>query len=107
MAETKRKMGKIGTKVLLDNDRVRIWDFELPPGEDSPVHRHDLDYVLVQLAGDRIAVVPEPDSGGEYNEYMEADVSVGNSMYIKRGGIEVARNVGSQTYREILIELKD
>lgn len=107
MAETKRTLGPIATQVLFDNDRVRVWEFELPPGEDSPVHRHDLDYVLVQLEGDRIAVVPEPDSGGEYTDYMEADVSVGNSMFIKRGGIEVARNVGSKTYREIVIELKD
>jgi beta-alanine degradation protein BauB len=102
-----RVLGGVGTKVLMENDRVRIWEMRLAPGQDSEVHRHDLDYVLVQIDGDRIAGVPEPDSEGEYNEYIEADVEPGNFVYVGRGGIETARNVGSKQYYEILIELKD
>jgi beta-alanine degradation protein BauB len=102
-----RVLGGVATKVLLDNDRVRIWEMRLDPGQDSAVHRHDLDYVLVQIDGDRIAGVPEPDSQGQYNEYIEADVAPGNAIYIGRGGVETARNVGKRPYYEILIELKD
>jgi beta-alanine degradation protein BauB len=102
-----RVLGGVATKVLLDNDRVRIWEMRLDPGQDSAVHRHDLDYVLVQVDGDRIAGVPEPDSQGQYNEYIEADVAPGNAIYIGRGGVETARNVGKRPYYEILIELKD
>ena len=102
-----RVLGGVGTKVLMENDRVRIWEMRLEPGQDSDVHRHDLDYVLVQIDGDRIAGVPEPDSQGEYNEYIEAEVAPGNFVYIDRGGIEIARNVGKKPYYEILIELKD
>jgi hypothetical protein len=102
-----RVLGGVGTKVLMENDRVRVWEMRLEPGEDSAVHRHDLDYILVQIDGDRIAGVPEPDSAGEYNEYIEADVTPGNFIYIDRGGIEIARNVGKKPYYEILIELKD
>ncbi|HEX5267234.1 MAG TPA: hypothetical protein VFW24_10715 [Acidimicrobiales bacterium] len=102
-----RVLGGVATKVLLDNDRVRIWEMRLDPGQDSAVHRHDLDYVLVQIDGDRIAGVPEPDSQGQYNEYIEADVAPGNAIYIGRGGVETARNVGKKPYYEILIELKD
>lgn len=102
-----RVLGGVGTKVLMENDRVRIWEMRLDPGQDSAVHRHDLDYILVQVSGDRIAGVPEPDSQGEYNEYIEADVVPGNALYIGRGGVETARNVGDRQYYEILIELKD
>ena len=102
-----RVLGGVGTKVLMENDRVRIWEMRLDPGQESAVHRHDLDYILVQVSGDRIAGVPEPDSAGEYNEYIEADVVPGNVIYIGRGGIETARNTGSRQYYEILIELKD
>jgi hypothetical protein len=102
-----RILGGVGTKVLMENDRVRVWEMRLEPGEDSDVHRHDLDYILVQIDGDRIAGVPEPDSKGEYNEYIEAEVVPGNFVYIGRGGVEIARNVGKKPYHEILIELKD
>jgi predicted metal-dependent enzyme (double-stranded beta helix superfamily) len=101
-----RTLGDVATRVLLENDQVRIWELELAPGEESDVHEHTLDYILVQIAGDRIAGVPEPDTKGPYPEYVEGDVAPGNVFYIEKGGIETARNVGRQRYREILIELK-
>ena len=107
MAAEERVLGGVATKVLMENDKVRIWEMRLDPGEDSAVHRHDLDYILVQIDGDRIAGVPEPDSQGEYNEYIEADVVPGNAIYITKGGIELARNTGKKPYYEILIELKE
>ena len=54
-----------------------------------------------------MAVVPEPDSGGSYRQYLEAEVFPGQAIFIERGGIETARNVGRRAYREILVELKD
>jgi hypothetical protein len=105
MAE--RKLGEVATKLLFENERVRIWEMRMGPGEEGDVHRHELDYVLVQIEGERMAVVPEPDSGGAYRDYLEADVFPGNTIFIERGGIEKAKNVGTRAYREILIELKD
>ena len=75
--------------------------------DEGPVHRHDLDNILVQITGDRMAVVPEPDTGGPYREYLEADVVPGQHFYVDRGGIERALNIGKEPYYEILIELKD
>jgi beta-alanine degradation protein BauB len=104
--ETKRVLGNVATTLLLENDRVRIWELDLAPGARSDVHRHDVDYVLVQIEGDRIAVVPEPDTAGAFATYVEADVVPGRARYIGRGGIETAVNVGRRRYREILVELK-
>jgi hypothetical protein len=105
--EPGRRLGGVGTRKLLDNDRVTIWEMVLAPGERSPVHRHDHDYVLVQLKGDRIAVEPEPDSQGPHRSYMEAPVVEGGAFFVRKGGVETALNVGSSEYREVLIELKD
>ena len=102
-----RTLGEIATRLLFENERVRIWEMRMPPGELGPPHRHELDHVLVQIAGDRMAVVPEPDSRGPYPEYLEADVVPGQFFYVTRGGVERAKNVGRETYHEILIELKD
>jgi hypothetical protein len=101
-----RTLGDVASRIVLENDRVRIWEMNLAPGESSDVHEHTLDYILVQVAGDRIAGVPEPDTKGPYKDYIEADVVPGNVIYVEKGGIETAKNVGQQRYHEILIELK-
>lgn len=107
MANVTRQLGTIADTVLFENERVRIWEMKLPAGQDGPVHAHTLDHILIQISGDRMAVVPEPDSRGEYNTYEEADVVPGNYFFIRKGGVERARNIGKQTYHEIIVELKD
>ena len=103
---SERVLGDVGSRVLLENDRVRIWEFTLEPGERSATHRHERDYVLVQIEGDRIAAQPEPDSQGAFRTYIEGAVAPGQTRYIAAGGVETAINVGQRRYREILIELK-
>ena len=105
MAE--RVLGGVGTKVVFENDRVRIWELVLAPGEKSDVHRHDLDHILVLVSGDRIAVQPEPDTGGPYKDYLAADVIPGMAVFVPRGGVETAINVGAEPYVEVIVELKD
>ena len=101
-----RTLGDIATRLLFENDRVRVWEMDLAPGERSATHRHDLDYVLVQLEGDRIAADFEPDTGGTRQGHVEGSVELGKTRFIARGGIETAVNLGTRRYREILIELK-
>lgn len=101
-----RVLGGVGSKVVFENDRVRVWKLVLAPGERSPVHRHDLDHLLIQVRGDRIAVEPEPDSEGLYTDYFEADVLPGYVTFVPPGGVETAVNVGVEPYYEIIVELK-
>jgi hypothetical protein len=107
MADSERKLGGIATRVLMENDRVKIWEMDLAPGEESGIHEHTMDYILVVLEGDKIAGVPQEDSAGLYNQYVEVDVTPGQHFWIEKGGIETARNIGTKRYREIAIELKD
>jgi len=100
-----RVFGGVGSKVIFENDRVRVWELRLAPGEESPVHRHDHDHLLIQVSGDRIAVVPEADTQSRYKDYLEADVRPGEVAFVRGGGIETARNVGAEPYREIIVEL--
>src|SRR5690348_7344372 len=102
-----RVLGGVGTKVVYEDDRVRVWQLALAPGEDSAVHRHELDHILIQVAGDRIAVIPEPDTEGPYRDYLDARVVPGAVVHVPRGGVETARNTGSQPYLEVIVELKE
>jgi beta-alanine degradation protein BauB len=101
-----RVMGDIGTTAVYENDAVRVWQLRLDPGEKSPVHRHELDHLLIQVCGDRIAVVPEPDTEGPFTEELAADVVPGAVVHVRHGGVERAHNVGSEPYLEIIVELK-
>jgi len=107
MAEQGRQLGDVGTRLLFENDRVKAWELKLEPGQDSDIHRHELDHLLIQLSGDKVAVIPEADTAGPYKDYLEADVIPGMTVFVPRGGVETARNTGTQPYREIIIELKD
>lgn len=96
-------LGPIADTVLLDNDRVRIWQMTLAPGAASALHRHELDYVVVLLAGDRIAAVPGP---GSSRATREAAVTPGRAVFLSAGESEWAVNTGTREYRELVIELK-
>jgi len=102
-----RELGGVGTKVVFENDQVRVWVLRLAPGERSAVHQHDLDHLLIQISGDRIAVEPEADAQGPHRDYMEAAVIPGMVAHVPKGGIETAVNVGSEPYYEIIVELKN
>jgi predicted metal-dependent enzyme (double-stranded beta helix superfamily) len=104
---SKRVLGDVATKLLFENEKVRVWEMRLAPGEESAIHRHDLDYLLVQISGDKITGLPEPDTQGAFAEPIEGSVSPGLAVFVRKGGIETAKNTGEQPYHEILVELKE
>jgi mannose-6-phosphate isomerase-like protein (cupin superfamily) len=94
-------LSNVGTRVLLENERVRIWEMLLEPGQSSDLHHHASDYVLCILEGESIDA--DPPNG----ETFHAKVEPGKVYYIKRGGTERAVNRSDCRFREIIIELKD
>ncbi len=42
--EKKSPNGCVGQRLLSENERVRVWDIRLKPGERFGFHRHVLDY---------------------------------------------------------------
>ena len=88
-----------------EDDRIRIWELTLEPGEASDLHHHEVDYYLHIMTGDVVADVPPKDSG--IDPFVARIPPEGNTVCVPRGGTEWAVNVGEQTYHEVLIELKD
>jgi hypothetical protein len=41
----------VGTRLLLEDARVRVWEIRLPPGGRLAFHRHVLDYVWTCVSG--------------------------------------------------------
>jgi hypothetical protein len=93
---------RVGTKLLFENDRVRVWENVLLPGDGLPRHEHTCDYVAVHLTRSRIAVVQpgrEPETGEQPAGFVRyTDVG--------QGIVHTIENVGDSEHREILVELK-
>lgn len=101
-----RVLGDVGTKLLFENDLVKIWELRLAPGESTAVHEHDYPHILVPISGDRIAGRAEPDSRGPHPDHVEAGVWPGAATYYEGGGIETAINVGEEEFLQVIVELK-
>ena len=48
--------GYVGSKVIYDDQNVRIWNFTLEPGEMTSMHRHDNDYYFVAIEPTQLEV---------------------------------------------------
>jgi hypothetical protein len=51
--ENKQPNGCVGSQLLSENERVRIWIIRLQPGERIGFHRHVLDYFWTAVNGGR------------------------------------------------------
>jgi hypothetical protein len=51
--ERKAPDGRVGSTLLSENERVRIWIIRLQPGERTGFHRHVLDYFWTSVNGGR------------------------------------------------------
>ena len=109
-------MAGVGSKKLFENDRIIVWEFVLEPGESTPVHTHQLDYVWHVIEGSRLETFDE--SGRSIGAF---DSSTGQTFAFECAGRDLvstdgkglrgpathsARNVGAGRYREILVEMK-
>ena len=41
----------VGTRLLFENDRIRVWDLALLPGESLPAHVHRLPFCFIVSRG--------------------------------------------------------
>ena len=93
----------IGTAELFENERVKIWDFVLEPGEAVPMHTHRRDHVIVVIEGGDLEV--------EYADGTRRTFAPrpGDNFYGHVDGEDThdARNIGTTRYRNLIIELKE
>jgi predicted metal-dependent enzyme (double-stranded beta helix superfamily) len=109
-------MGTVGTTKVFEDERIIVWEFVLAPGEKTPVHTHEHDYIFYVLEGAPLQVYDAED-----RELGQFDASTGAVFALKCEGGELisldgrghrvpathsARNLGATRYREILVETK-
>ncbi|HYA36058.1 MAG TPA: hypothetical protein VEF03_10580, partial [Candidatus Binataceae bacterium] len=95
-----RELGPVATRVLFENDDVKVWEMDLKPGEVCGLHRHTMDYVLFILEGANLGV----ESPG--SKPFRFDVTARATYFVPSGGVESAHNVGDTRFFEALFEIK-
>jgi quercetin dioxygenase-like cupin family protein len=92
---------KYSTKVVLENDRVRVRDVTFPPGVlDTGMHTHDLAHVGVILTSGAL-VFTEPGGASERVEFAAGSVGFRDANVTHQ-----VANPGGQPMRVIEVELK-
>jgi quercetin dioxygenase-like cupin family protein len=84
--------------VTLDNDRVRVFEAKLEPGDKESLHSHPASIVYV-IAGGRVRN-HTPDG-----KTSEAEMKAGDTVY-REPLTHWAENIGTTTLRLIVVELK-
>ncbi len=85
--------------VQVDNSRVRVTEWRIPPGGATGHHRYEMDYVITPVIGGALTIV---DAAGSHAAEMIAGVS-----YFREAGVEHdVQNHGATEIVFIETELK-
>jgi quercetin dioxygenase-like cupin family protein len=86
------------TKVLLDNDQVRVVQIESAPGQVTPWHSHP-DYILYALTDGKLEVTDKDKPATVLN------IKAGQALFMP-AVTHMTKNVGSTPVKLVLTELK-
>lgn len=92
----------VGSKILYEDDVVRVWDATVEPGGTLAIHFHDLDYVTVALTEGDIEA-HEADGTVRASHRLVGDIQV---TKVGTGQTHSLKNVGTTPYSNRIIELK-
>jgi hypothetical protein len=97
----KHELGPVGTNVLFENSKVKVWELVLAPGESSSWHHHTWDYITVGLMDSVI--------DRELIDGTKDRTTPGLGVFRYADGHEPHRvtNVGDKQHRNLLIEIKE
>ena len=94
---------KVGTSRLFENDRVRVWEVRLAPGERTPFHAHTIRYFWTCV-----------DAGVGRQRYADGTMKTlrygtGGTMYSEHSSgspmLHDLENVGETPLRFVTVEL--
>ena len=96
----------VGTQLMFENDRIRVWDLSLAPGQSLAKHIHRLDYFFVIESGGLIDFA-NPDDPSDHHTVQFTDDQVTFLNVGPNGKIDNRlTNIGTKHHRNKVIELK-
>jgi hypothetical protein len=97
---------QVGTRLMFENDQVRVWDLNLAPGEAFAEHIHRLDYLLIVESGGLLRF-EDPDRPEGYRDVQYLDDQVLFRTVGPAGKVDRRlTNIGPNRHRNFILELK-
>jgi hypothetical protein len=91
---------RAGTRGLIDNDRVQVWDVSWPKGQPSPLHRHLYDMTgLYYWPGDRIITAVD-------GSKRPVSTKAGAIQWQLKGVTHIEEGTSDDSVRAVMIEMK-
>ena len=94
-------------EVLLENDRVRVLDTRLGPGERTPVHSHQWPAVLYIISWSNFIRYDPEGNVLLDSRSMASSPDAGTSLWSAPLVPHYVHNIGEQLLHVIALELKD
>ncbi len=96
----------VGTRLMFENERVRVWDLALAPGESLEKHIHRLDYFYLVESGGLIRFA-DPDNPDDRFDLQFTDGQVEFIPVGPEGKVDNRlTNIGTKHHRNYVVELK-
>ncbi len=96
----------VGTRLLFENEHVRVWDLALAPGETLEKHIHRRNYFFIVESGGLINFA-DPDNPADSHDIQFVDDDVVWVGVDTDGKVDNRlTNIGTRRHRNYVVELK-
>lgn len=96
---------ELGTSLWFENQRIRVWEVKLDPGERGPFHTHQTNYFWTVVEG---SVGLQRFADGSY---VARRYQTGETKYLEHSTsnrlVHDLENIGDSTLRFVTVELLD
>ncbi len=103
--EAGRISPRVGSKLVSETNRVRVWHLSLAPGERKGFHRHVLDYFWTATASGRCR------SHDAHGRVHEKEIQAGETCHFTFGAgeemVHDLQNIGTDTLSFVTVEFKN
>src|SRR5512137_2886766 len=86
-------------KLLIENEKVRVLDIHLKPGEKAPMHNHPNDHLVYVLNNAKFKLTFSDNKSGVF------DLKAGQTVWMKAGS-HSTENIGTSEGHNLVVEVK-